>query len=155
MKRKWFLVAVFAILSLQISSLQAQSLSASEQEKISTEVMAVLDEFMTQFNALNIDAWEATFQFPHYRLASGKMNVLEQPSGRTAQQLKISLGSEWHHSAWIQRNIVHLSKNKVHVDTRFARYRADNSIIAEYNSLYIVTLENGRWGIKLRSSMAP
>ena len=154
MRRCW--LYIFIIFSLFASvSIRAQSLSAAEQETITSEVMAVLDEFMLQFNALNIEAWEATYHFPHYRLASGNMNVLEQPSGRTAQQLKLSLGKDWDHSAWIHRNIVHLSADKVHIDTRFARYRKDNSIIAEYNSLYIVTKENGRWGVKLRSSMAP
>ena len=148
-------VGLLVSLLLQPPSLQAQALTKREQDSIRADVMAVLNEFMTQFNALDIDAWEATFHFPHYRLASGTMNVLEEPSGRTAAQLKNSLGPLWHHSAWIHRNIVHLSKNKVHVDTRFARYRADNTIIAEYNSLYILTFENGRWGIKLRSSMAP
>lgn len=133
----------------------SQALTQTQQAAVTTEVMAVLDEFMLQFNDLKVPAWEATFQFPHYRLASGNMNVLEKPSGRTSTQLKNALGSEWHHSAWLQREIVHLSATKVHVDTRFARYREDNSLIAAFNSLYIVTFENERWGIKLRSSMAP
>lgn len=126
-----------------------------QTQKLTQQAMAVLDEFILQFNSLNIEAWEATYHFPHYRLASGKMTILNEPSGRTPQQLKNALGAEWHHSAWIKRQIVHASPTKIHVDTQFARYREDNSVIAIYDSLYILTNENGRWGIKMRSSMAP
>jgi hypothetical protein len=44
---------------------------------------------------------------------------------------------------------------EVHVDTLFTRYRTDGSVIGSFESLYVVTKEQGRWGIKLRSSMAP
>ena len=60
----------------------------------------------------------------------------------------------WDHSAWARRRIVHISDSKAHVDTEFTRYRKDGSIIGSYESLYVVTRENGRWGIKLRSSLA-
>jgi len=42
----------------------------------------------------------------------------------------------------------------VHVDTKFSRYREDGSLIGSFDSLYIVTKEDGRWGVKLRSSFA-
>ena len=40
-------------------------------------------------------------------------------------------------------------------ETQFTRYRSDGSVIASYESLYVLTYEVGRWGIKLRSSFAP
>jgi hypothetical protein len=41
------------------------------------------------------------------------------------------------------------------VDTLFLRYRADGSLIGSFESLYVLTKEQGRWGVKLRSSFAP
>ena len=52
------------------------------------------------------------------------------------------------------RRVVHVGPTKVHIDTQFTRYREDGSVIATYESLYIVTLEDGRWGVKMRSSFA-
>jgi hypothetical protein len=49
---------------------------------------------------------------------------------------------------------VQASGGKVHVDTRFTRYRKDGSKIASYESLYVLTKEGGKWGVKLRSSFA-
>ncbi len=49
----------------------------------------------------------------------------------------------------------HAGENKGHFDTRFARYRADGSLIGHFDSIYVVTLEDGHWGVKARSSFAP
>ena len=43
----------------------------------------------------------------------------------------------------------------VHIDTRFTRYRKDGSVIGGFDSIYIVTLQDGHWGVKIRSSFAP
>ncbi len=52
--------------------------------EIRRAVLQVLDEYMTTFNAKDLNAWERTYQFPHYRLASGKMSVLEKAGLRNS-----------------------------------------------------------------------
>ena len=126
------------------------------RETIEAEVIEVLDTWMAAFNRLDIIAWEKTFHFPHYRLASGNMRILNKPGEQDVERMRTNLTARgWHHSGWDRRNIVHISESKVHVDTQFTRYRADGSVIAAYESLYVLTYEEGRWGIKLRSSFAP
>jgi hypothetical protein len=122
------------------------------------EVLMVLDDFMSAFNRNDARAEERTYQFPHYRLAGGQMMMLNEPGAQTQawingayEALRIT---GWAHSAWTRRRIVHLSDAKAHVDAEFTRYRHDGSTIGSYESLYIVTRENGRWGIKQRSSFA-
>jgi len=122
--------------------------------KAKEEVFRVLDEFMRSFNERDRDAHYATYHFPHYRLASGKLTVLEKPASDTTVFLQRLIQSGWHHTKWDHRNIVQASRDKVHVDTQFTRYRADGSKIKSYESLYILTYENGRWGVKMRSSFA-
>ncbi|MEK6286927.1 MAG: hypothetical protein AABO57_14405 [Acidobacteriota bacterium] len=122
--------------------------------QIEAEVTKVLDDYMSAWNRKDLAGWEGTFSFPHYRLASGKMTVLERPGMQDAARVWASAGSDWHHSKWDRRRIIHASRDKVHVDTKFTRYRADGSKIGTYESLYILTKENGRWGVKLRSSYA-
>ena len=60
--------------------------------------------------------------------------------------------SGWDHSSWTRRRIVHISDSKAHVDTEITRHRKDGAVIARLESLYIVTKEDSRWGIKMRSS---
>jgi hypothetical protein len=122
---------------------------------VENEVMRALDDYMSAWNRKDLSAWERTFHFPHYRLASGKMNVLDRPGLQDATRVWASAGSDWHHSRWDRRRIIHSSADKVHVDTKFTRCRADGSVISSFESLYILTKEEGRWGVKMRSSFAP
>lgn len=115
--------------------------------------MKLLDDYMSGWNKQDLAAWERTFHFPHYRLASGRMSVLEHPGKQDPKRLWQAIDG-WHHSKWDHRRVIHASPDKIHVDTRFTRYRADGSVIGSYESLYILTREDGRWGVKLRSSFA-
>jgi hypothetical protein len=119
------------------------------------EVLLVLDNYLSAFNAKNLTAWEATYQFPHYRLASGKMSVLDHAGILdSAKVFGPLVQSGWNYSKWNHRNIIQASDDKVHVDTQFSRYKADGTLIGTYESLYVLTKENGKWGVKLRSSFA-
>jgi hypothetical protein len=123
--------------------------------KVKAEIMSVLDEYMSAFNAKDLDAWESTYHFPHYRLASGDMTSLAKPGLRDSLKVFGALQkSGWHHSEWDHRNIIQASDNKVHVDTRFSRYKSDGNKLGVYESLYILTKENSQWGVKMRSSYA-
>ena len=136
------------------SRILAQEEAGHVTQQVEDQVMKLLDDYMAAWNRKDLAAWERTFHFPHYRLASGKMTVLDRAGLQDAAKVWGSAGSDWHHSAWDRRRIVHGSNDKVHVDTRFTRYRADGTKIGSYDSLYILTKENGRWGVKLRSSFA-
>ena len=122
---------------------------------VESEVMRLLDDYMSAWNRKDLAAWERTFHFPHYRLAGGKMTVLDKPGLQDAARIWTSVGADFHHRRWDRRSIIHSSPGKVHVDTKFTRCRADGSVIGSFDSLYIVTKEDGRWGVKMRSSFAP
>ena len=131
----------------------AQKSNDRVNPQLAAEAMKLLDEYMNGWNQRDMVAWERTFHFPHYRLASGKMSVLERPGLQDATKVYAAI-PDWHHSKWDRRRIIHATPDKIHVDTQFTRYRADGSNIGTYESLYILTKENGRWGVKLRSSFA-
>ncbi len=116
--------------------------------------MACLDDFMAAFNARDVKAFEATFNLPSVRLASNTLTIIE--SGyHQPQMFERGPLAEWDHSAWERRKVIHAGADKVHIDTRFTRYRADGSVIGGFDSIYVVTCEDGHWGVKARSSYAP
>jgi hypothetical protein len=116
--------------------------------------MTCLDDFMAAFNARDLPAFEKTFNFPSVRLASNKL-ILMEPGHHQPQMFERGPLADWDHSAWERREVIHAGPDKVHIDTRFARYRADGSVIGGFDSIYVVTCENGHWGVKARSSYAP
>jgi len=118
-------------------------------------VMAVLDTFMASFNDSNPEAHTATYHFPHFRLAQGNMAIWQTRDDAINAHnflFKNLPRTGWHRSEWIERNILSISDSKAHVATRFRRLHEDGSEIVVTQSLYVLTKENGRWGIKLRSS---
>ena len=128
-----------------------------EHAKFAAEIAAAqerLDAFMKAFNARDLAAFEATFNFPHVRFASSKVTIIN-PGFHKPEMFTTGALSDWDHSAWARRDVVHAGADKVHIDTRFNRYRKDGSVIGGFDSIYIVTRLDGRWGIQGRSSFAP
>jgi hypothetical protein len=116
--------------------------------------MGVLDDFMKAFNARDVKAYDATFNFPSVRLASNTLRLIKAGDQKASMFETGSLVG-WDHSAWQKRQVLHAGPDKVHINTRFARYRKDGSLIGGFDSIYVVTKENGHWGVKIRSSYAP
>ena len=114
----------------------------------------VLDRFMAAFNARDVQAFEATFNFPSVRLASQGLVILNVGDMKRERFTTGAL-AEWDHSQWDRREVIHAGPDKVHIDTRFTRYRRDGSVIGGFDSIYVITREHGHWGVKIRSSYAP
>ena len=122
---------------------------------------AAMDGFMAAFNAEDTaalrDRW---FHFPHVRFHSGRVSVWQTPADYTSnlvwQQRDANQGQSagWARTAWDYVEPVDAGAGKVHFRVQFTRYRADGSAIGSYRSLYIVTFQDGRWGIQGRSSWA-
>jgi len=125
----------------------------AEPDREAVAALAVLDRFMRALNEGDEESLLATLHFPHYRLAGGGMKIWETP-GPYLGDFLARAGSGWHHSAWDFRNVIAAGPTKVHLDVQFTRYRADNSAIGRFRSLWIITKQGGRWAVAARSSFA-
>ncbi len=155
-------VALMMVCALTAPALAQKKSAVSKEpapikgcEGPSRAAIKVLDDFMDGFNSKDIKKFEATYNFPHVRLAAGRVTVLEGPSNRQQifETLEKSIG--WDYSRYDERKIIHCSPDKVHVAVRVTRYRKDHTPIHTFDSLYMVTNQNGRWGIQMRSSYEP
>ncbi len=116
--------------------------------------LAVMDTFMTAFNAKDMASLEKTFHFPHLRIASYPLQVQTGP-GQQDDVFGTLAAEGWARSAWDKREIVQCSETKAHILASFARFRADGSEYARYDGLYVIELRDGFWGITARSTFAP
>ena len=116
--------------------------------------MAVLDRFMVALNRWDEAALNATLNFPHVRLASGRVTTWEGPGSYRIADFLGRAGDGWHESRWDERTVIHAGPDKVHLAVQFSRWRADGSLLGRYRSLWIVTLVDGKWGVQARSSFA-
>jgi hypothetical protein len=118
---------------------------------------AVMDDFMTHFNARDEARWADTLLFPHIRVASG--GVIVSPSKAefvAATDLdQFALANNWSHSAWDSIEVIQAGPDKVHFKVQFSRFNPAGEKYVTYNSLYVVQRDGDRWGIRARSSFAP
>jgi hypothetical protein len=119
--------------------------------------LAVMERFMTTFNARDIEGWADTLVYPHVRLASGAVAVYPDRAAFVAAAPFAALTADegWHHSAWEEMRVVQSSADKVHIAVVFARFHENGERYATYPSLYVVERVAGRWGVRARSSFAP
>jgi hypothetical protein len=116
--------------------------------------MEVTDRFMTAFNAKDMGRLEATFHFPHIRIASYPLSVLTGP-GQQDDVFGTLAAEGWSRSDWADRKIIQCSPTKAHMTAAFVRYHANGEAYARYDGLYIIELRDGFWGITARSTFAP
>ena len=151
--KKYTYVGIAILLLLGVTA----QLNAAEDDDQVAEAMKALDDFMATFNSRDMEAWSKTLNYPHVRIASGTVNVWETPEEYAGRDVFSLLTSQygWDHSVWDKREVAQSGKDKVHFATTFSRYDKDGNKIATFDSLYIVTKQDGHWGIQARSSFAP
>jgi len=125
----------------------------SEVETAKRAALSAVDRYLEALNARNTVAIRAAFNFPHLRIgAKGNLSRFEKPEDYDFSHFYSRTGPDgWHHTRWDKTEVVFATEGKVHVAVDFTRYREDGSVIGRYFSLYIVTCQNGHWGIQVGS----
>lgn len=115
--------------------------------------LAVVDRYLAALNARDSEAIRDAFNFPHLRVgAKGTLSRYERPEDYDFSHFfRTTSADGWHHTRWDRTEAVFVTEGKAHVAVEFTRYRADDTVIGRYFSLYIVTCQNGHWGIQIGS----
>jgi hypothetical protein len=123
-----------------------------------------LDRFLTTFNSKDELAWAKTLNYPHVRMSGNQVTVWETPEAYAKDQNLQELAKQvgWQNTRWNYRYVVQSGSdgkgnaNKYHVALSFTRLdKAGNPIPGHtFDSFYIITNVNGKWGAQFRSSMA-
>ncbi|MEE2777818.1 MAG: hypothetical protein VYE73_13775 [Acidobacteriota bacterium] len=119
--------------------------------------LATVEAYLRSFNDRDEVSWAATLNYPHVRVASGGVTTWATADDYVEyfdfDRFAARFG--WHHSAWESIEAVQLAPEAVNVALVFSRFDADDNKLATFNTLYLVTRQDGHWGIRSRSSFAP
>ena len=132
-------------------------LPEDQEQPIADVAVAKVEEYMNAFNARDPVAWAATLNYPHLRIASSELAVSASEE-EFASQMDFDAFADrfgWDHSEWDEIEAVQVAENGVNVALTFSRCNADGEVGSTFNTLYLVTNDNGRWGVLARSSFAP
>lgn len=117
--------------------------------------VATIERWLEGFNARDAEVQVDTFNFPHVRLAGGKFRTIEDGDAMRRQN---EAGTErlkeegWGYTTLESIAPVQSGPGKVHVAVHYARRREDGTTYNEFDSLWIVTEQDGHWGVQFRSS---
>ncbi|MGD9803093.1 MAG: hypothetical protein AB7E81_01445 [Hyphomicrobiaceae bacterium] len=131
----------------------SEGLCALELAAATSAARDVMHRHLAALNARDEIALAATLHFPHYRLSGGKLKLWESSESYFADFLARA-GNGWSHTSWNYLAPVAVSRDKVHLDVSFTRYRNDGSALGSFRSLWVIACIDGRWAAQLRSSFA-
>lgn len=114
--------------------------------------------YMDAFNIRDVSKCEESLNFPHVRLGmeNHEIRITENPPQAPPNFFEWFVNMyKWNHSCWDYRKVIQSNPNKVHLAIQFSRYRSDGTKIGIFPSFWVITNQDGHWGIKMRSSFAP
>jgi hypothetical protein len=115
------------------------------------EARAALDEYFRAWNAADGAAVAAISNFPRLSLGQNGQAVVRTPEDVAATDFDALRQSGWDHSTLDLAEAVHVSSDKVHFRIVFSRYTVDGSPYTTVPGLYVITNQNGHWGLQLQS----
>ena len=115
------------------------------------EARAALDEYFRAWNAADNDAVAAISNFPRLSLGQNGQVVVRETPEAIATDFDVLRQSGWDHSTLDLAEAVHVSADKVHFRIVFSRYSADGIPYSTAPGLYVITNQNGHWGLQLQS----
>ena len=132
-------------------------LSEADREATAAEGLAAVDRYLAAFNARDEEAMVGALQFPHVRVGVGRAGVWESAAeymeGFDFEAFAERLG--WVRSEADSMEAVQVGARGVNVAVRITRYAAGGVKIHSFDTVYLVTEEDGGWGIRAGSSIAP
>ena len=124
-------------------------------KKAEAAAIAVAKAFNDTFNAQDHKAQAATMNYPDIRLAGGGFATIGNAEHfmELAKEIKGRLDKEaWHHTVNPAIEVLQSGDDKVHLLLQQERCHADGEVYNRFDTLWIVTLQDGHWGVQFRSS---
>ena len=120
-----------------------------------TEATAAFKRWASAFNSRDADAMVAEMHFPHMRLAGTEFQLWKASEDfHVAQDSMTRMLREegWHITVTKSIEAVQTGPEKVHLVLRQSRQHADGTEYNGFDTLWIFTKIDGRWGVQFRSS---
>ena len=119
-----------------------------------TAALEVMEKHISALNERNALKLSATLHFPHFRLVGTSLKVWET-ADRYFDDFTARAGENWAYTKLASITIISANANKVHLDVQINRFNAQDQLIADFRSIWVITEIGGVWAAQLRSSLAP
>lgn len=114
-----------------------------------------LARFLVAWNSGDLEQVRDELHYPHITIGPAGGQVVVAPTREDFQTdfARMAEVEGWASSSFDDFTAITASDTKVHFETTFKRYKADGSVYGSGRVLYIVTEQDGHWGMQLRSGV--
>ena len=114
-----------------------------------------LARFLDAWNSADLERVRDELNYPHITIgpAGGQVVVAPTRDDFKTDFARMAVTEGWASSTFDDFTAITASDTKVHFETTFKRYKADGSVYGSGRVLYIVTEQDGHWGMQLRSGV--
>ncbi|MBU1157483.1 MAG: hypothetical protein KJ921_16650 [Proteobacteria bacterium] len=111
----------------------------------------IVKDYIDAFNADDVAAMTAVLNFPFAWLLGTKVIGVAKAEDFVPPTGKIRREEGWHHSVLDECTPLQVFEEKAHCKVVFSRFKADGTKYSTMEALWIVTNNNGHWGIQWMS----
>ena len=128
------------------------ALEAAEEnpEGAALDAINALELFLEDWNAADLEAIQEHLNFPHITHSPAGL-VIADARGDFAQDFALLRSQGWHRSSFDNFQVLQQSADKVNVLVDFRRFDESDAVISSARVFYVVTRQDGRWGMQYRS----
>lgn len=128
----------------------------AQGEDAAAAARAALDEYIRAWNDEDNDAIAAITNFPRISIGlNGQVVVRSNPEEIVVDFDLLRAAEGWDHTTLDLVDASQVSPDKVHFRIVTSRRRADGSPYRTTPALYIITNQDGRWGLQVQSVLPP
>ena len=109
-----------------------------------------LEAFLADWNRADNVAIREHLSFPHITHAPGTLIVADTPEAFN-QDFDLLREQGWRRSTFDNFTPLQVSADKINFLVDFRRYDADDEVMSSAQVFYVMTLQDGRWGMQYRS----
>ena len=130
--------------------------SENEKKAAADAAVAAVKAYMKAFNDRDDEAWADALNYPHLRLAGGAVKTWPTRQAYVDEFDFDAFAKRygWNRSEWESVEAVQVAADAVNVALRATRRDAAGKALSTFDTYYLVTRENGHWGVRARSSFA-
>ena len=114
-----------------------------------------IEDYIEAFNAQDVAAMIDKLNFPFSWIINSVVRPVEKASDFVSPTAALIEKEGWHHTELDLVEPVQVWKTKAHFKVAYSRFKADGTKYMTHEALWIVTLDNGHWGIQCMSLYIP
>ena len=126
------------------------SAAGMKESEIEAAARRPIDDFFAALNARDIEGSRKAMHYPHVQITGNEVSILDNPESFQIDFQSLAADG-WTYSTLDSCAMRQSCNEKVHFEIQMSMHQANDSRYATYQSLWIVTRKEGRWGIQCRS----